>query len=243
MADSREAQLLRTFVELAGGVVQDFDVAEFLHILTRRASELLDVAEAGLLLATGSTLHVMASSTERIRSLELFQLHNEDGPCIECFRGGTAVIAEDLVAARERWPRFVPVALAAGFASIHALPLRLRQHRLGVLGLFGIRPGRLNESDLVAGQAMADLATIALLQQRTLERSMTTTEQLRNALASRIVIEQAKGVLSERCGIPLDDSFQQLRKYARANNRRLHDVAQELIDGAISAGEFAVLPH
>jgi GAF domain-containing protein len=239
LVDSRETQLLRTFVELSGAVLRDFDVAEYLHLLTARASELLDIAEVGLLLATGGTLHVMASSSERARHLELFQLHNEDGPCIDCFRTGAAVIVEDLAAARQRWPLFVPVALAAEFASVHALPLRRSEERIGVLGLFGTHPGRLGESDLEAGQTMADLATIAILQQRTMEQSLTTTEQLRTALASRIVIEQAKGILSERCGIPMDDSFQHLRNYARTNNRRLHDVAQELIEGTIPTEALA----
>jgi GAF domain-containing protein len=239
VADSRETQLLDAFVELAGAVVGDFDVADFLHLLAGRASELLDVAEVGLMLATGGTLHVMASSSERARSLELFQLHNEDGPCIDCFRSGTAVSAEDLDAERERWPRFVPVARAAGFASVHALPLRLSEDRLGVMGLLGTSPGRLGEADLAAGQAMADMATIAILQQRTIQQSRTTTEQLQTALASRIVIEQAKGILTERYGIALDDSFQQLRNYARNHNRRLHDVAQDVINGTIPTGVFA----
>jgi hypothetical protein len=226
-------------VELSGAVLQDFDIAEYLHMLTARAAELLDVAEVGLLLATGGTLHVMASSSERARHLELFQLHNEDGPCLDCFRDGTPVIVEDLAAQRQRWPLYVPVALDAGFASVHALPLRRSEERIGVLGLLGNDPGRLGESDLVAGQTMADLATIALLQQRDMQRALTTTEQLQTALASRIVIEQAKGILSARCGVGVDDSFQQLRIYARNHNRRLHDVAQDLVQGAIPSEAFA----
>jgi transcriptional regulator with GAF, ATPase, and Fis domain len=238
VADSLETKLLRSFVELSGAVLQDFDIAEYLHLLTQRASELLDVAEAGLMLATGTTLQVMASSSERARHLELFQLHNEDGPCLDCFRGGTAVIVEDLAAERQQWPLFVPAALDAGFASVHALPLRRSDERIGVLGLLGNNPGRLGESDLMAGQTMADLATIAILQQRDMQRALTTTEQLQTALASRIVIEQAKGILSERCGIGVDDSFQQLRSYARTHNRRLHDVAQELLQGVIPTEAF-----
>jgi len=238
VAESLETKLLRSFVELSGAVLQDFDIAEYLHLLTQRASELLDVAEAGLMLATGTRLQGMASSSERARHLELFQLHNEDGPCLDCFRGGTAVIVEDLAAERQQWPLFVPAALDAGFASVHALPLRRSEERIGVLGLLGNHAGRLGESDLVAGQTMADLATIAILQQRDMERALTTTEQLQTALASRIVIEQAKGILSARCGIGVDDSFQQLRQYARTHNRRLHDVAQDLIQGVIPIEAF-----
>src|SRR5687768_911991 len=131
--DDRETQLLRACVELAGALLDDFDIAEFLHLLTRRVSEVLDVAEVGILLVDGGTLQVMASSTERTRNVELFQLHSDEGPCMECFRSGTAVIVEDLDAERERWPSYVPAAQAAGFASVHAVPLRLREDRIGVL--------------------------------------------------------------------------------------------------------------
>lgn len=226
-------------MELSGAVLKDFDIAEYLHMLTQRASELLDVAEAGLLLAAGDTLHVMASSSERARHLELLQLHNEDGPCVDCFRTGAAVIVEDLATQRHRWPLFVPGALAAGFASVHALPLRRSDERIGVLGLLGNNAGRLGDWDIGAGQTMADLATIAILQQRSMQRAVTTTEQLQTALASRVVIEQAKGILSERCGIGVDDSFHQLRNYARTHNRRLHDVAQELLEGEIPTEAFS----
>ena len=239
VATDREIQLLRACVELAGGVLEDFDIAEFLHLLTRRASELLDVAEVGILLVDGGTLQVLASSTERARNVELFQLHSDEGPCMECFRTGTAVIVEDLDAERERWPRYVPAAQAAGFASVHALPLRLHEDRMGVLGLLGTTPGRLDESDLFAVQAMADIATIAILQQRTLQQTLITKDQLQTALSTRVAIEQAKGILSERYGVPMDDSFHQLRSYARNHNLRLHEVAQGLINGAITPGALA----
>ncbi len=234
MATDREIQLLRACVELAGGVLEDFDIVEFLHRLTRRAAELLDVAEVGVLVVDGGTLQVLASSTERTRNVELFQLHSDEGPCMDCFRTGTAVIVEDLEAERERWPRFVPAAQAAGFASAHALPLRLREDRIGVLGLLGTTPGRFDESDLIAVQAMADIATIAILQQRTLQQTLLTKDQLQTALSTRVVIEQAKGMLSERHGVPMDESFHQLRSYARSHNIRLQEVAQGLINGAIT---------
>jgi len=232
--DDRETQLLRACVELAGALLDDFDIAEFLHLLTRRVSEVLDVAEVGILLVDGGTLQVMASSTERTRNVELFQLHSDEGPCMECFRSGTAVIVEDLDAERERWPSYVPAAQAAGFASVHAVPLRLREDRIGVLGLLGTKPGRLGESALVAVQAMADVATIAILQQRTLQQTLIAKDQLQSALSTRVAIEQAKGILSERYGVPMDDAFDQLRRYARDHNLRLHDIAQGLINGAIT---------
>ena len=236
MDGGRETQLVRTFVELADTLVNDFDVVDFLHLLTRRATEILDAAEAGLLMADpGGRLHVMASSSERTRSLELFQLQNEEGPCLDCYRSGTPLIVEDLNAETGRWPRFVPEARAIGFASVHALPMRLRDEVIGVLNLFGADPGRLSDADVTAGQAMADVATIGILQQRAIHQSHVTVDQLQGALTSRIITEQAKGILAERSGIALDEAFERLRHYARQHNRRLGEIARELIDGTLEA--------
>lgn len=236
MAGGRETRLVGTFVELADTLVNDFDVVDFLHLLTRRATELLDAAEAGLLMADpGGTLHVMASSSERTRSLELFQLQNEDGPCLDCYRTGTPVIAEDLNAETGRWPRFGPEARAIGFASVHALPMRLRHEIIGVLNLFGARPGRLSDADITAGQAMADIATIGILQQRAIHQSHVTVDQLQGALTSRIIIEQAKGIVAERSGIAMEEAFERLRHYGRQHNRRLGEIARELVDGTLEA--------
>ena len=222
MAGTRESRLVQTFVELADTLVNDFDVVEFLHLLTNRATALLDAAEAGLLLADpGGTLHVMASSSEQTRALELFQLQNEEGPCLECYRLGAPVIVADVDAEEERWPRFVPEARGAGFASVHALPLRLRDELVGVLNLFGSTPGRLNEPDLTAGQAMADIATIGILQHRAIHDAHVSVDQLQSALHSRIVIEQAKGVLAERAGIDMPEAFDRLRRYARSHSSRV----------------------
>jgi GAF domain-containing protein len=231
MAPTREERLVQTLVELADTLVDDFDVIEFLHRLTRRATELLDAVEAGLLLADpGGNLQLMASSSERTRALELFQLQNEEGPCLDCFRTGQPVIAEDLEAERDRWPRFVPEACKDGFASVHAVPLRLRQDIIGALGLFGAAPGRLSDADLLACQGMAHIATISLLNQQAIGEAHTNTNQLQFALNSRIIIEQAKGVLAERAGIDMDEAFQALRTYARNHNRRLSDLADGIVN-------------
>ena len=234
---TRETRLVHAFVELADTLVKDFDLVDFLHLLTQRATELLEAAEAGMLLADpDSTLHVMASSSEQTRALELFQLQNHEGPCLECFRTATPVIVEDLAAASDRWPRFGPEALACGFASVHALPMRLRDEVIGVLGLFGARPGRMSESDLTAGQGLADIATIGILHERAVHEAHLTVQQLQDALTSRVVIEQGKGILAERAGISMDEAFSRLRDHARAHNQRLADLAQDLIDDNLPSG-------
>lgn len=236
MPSGRETRLVQTFVELADTLVNDFDVVEFLHLLVRRALEGFDAAEAGILLAhPDGTLHLMASSSERTRSLELFQLQNEEGPCLECFNLGEAVNIENLDDEADRWPRFVPAARAAGFASVHAVPMRLRDERIGVLNVFGAQPGHLSEDQALVSRAMADIATIGILQHRAIHEAQVSMEQLQVALTSRVMIEQAKGVLAERAGIAMEESFERLRAYARATNRRLSDVAQDLLEGNLSA--------
>ena len=235
MTDTRESQLLRAFVQLADTLVRDFDLVEFLHLLTQRATELLDVADAGLLLADVSgMLHVMASSSEETWALEVYQLQKHNGPCLDCYRTGERVIVPNLGAESERWPGFVPLALEAGFAAVHALPLRLRDDRVGALGQFGTAPGHLDDPDLEAGQAMADIATIGILQHRSITEAHFGMDQLQVALNSRVLIEQAKGVLAERTGNGMAQAFQWLRRYARDHNRRLVDVAQDLIDGELN---------
>jgi transcriptional regulator with GAF, ATPase, and Fis domain len=226
-----EQQLAEAFVEMADTLVDDFDLMEFLHRLTDRCVSLLDVSAAGLLLTDQrGALRMVAASTEETRLLELFQLQTDQGPCVDCFRTGRPVAVADL-AATDRWPRFVAAARETGFASVHALPMRLRTEVIGALNLFGTQPGGLDENTVRLGQAFADVATIGLLQARAIGRRDTLAEQLQTALNSRILIEQAKGVIAERRRLDMDQSFTILRGTARASNRRLSELARAVIDG------------
>jgi GAF domain-containing protein len=240
---AEQHRLTQTLVELADTLVGDFDVVDFLHTLALRCAELLDVAEAGLMLADQrGGLRVVASSSERARLLELFELQNEEGPCLDCFRSGHRVVAEDLEADPGRWPLFTPEAMTAGFRSVHALPLRCQSQVIGALNLFCTTSGALEEDDLIAAQAMADVATIGILQQRAVQEARVLVEQLQRALNSRVVIEQAKGVLAERAQVNLDEAFGLLRNYARNHNVRLGDVAEALIAGSVMIEELGP-PH
>jgi transcriptional regulator with GAF, ATPase, and Fis domain len=224
--------LSETFVELTDTMVADFDVIDFLHVLTDRSVQLLDVSAAGLLLADPrGELRVVAASSEAARLLELFQIQNDQGPCLDCYQAGQPVTAADLAAAEQRWPRFAAAALQAGFAAVQALPMRLREQVIGALNLFRATPGPFDPADVRVGQALADVATISLLHERNVRRSDTLNEQLQIALNSRVVIEQAKGKLAERLGLDMDQAFGLLREYARARNLRLSDLAQAVIDG------------
>jgi transcriptional regulator with GAF, ATPase, and Fis domain len=227
-----EQQLADAFVELADTLVDDFDVVDFLHQVTVRCAQVLGVSAAGVLLTDQrGALRVVAASTEKTRLLELLQSQTDQGPCPECFHTGRPVAVADLSTAAGRWPRFVAQARQIGFASVHALPMRLRTNVIGALNLFGTRPGALAEDTVRLGQAMADVATIGLLQARAIHDRQTLAEQLQTALNSRVVIEQAKGVIAERRRLDMDQSFTLLRATARTGNRRLSELARAVVDG------------
>jgi transcriptional regulator with GAF, ATPase, and Fis domain len=232
----REGDVTQAFVSLASSLVNGYDPVDLLSELTEDCARLLDVTSAGLLLADGlGVLHVLAASSERTRLLELFQLQRDEGPCRDCFHTGASVTVADLEQAADRWPQFVPAARAAGFASVHALPLRLRDKVLGALGLFSATAGTLNSDDLVLGQALADVACIALMQDRAMADMTMVHEQLQAALLSRIVVEQAKGVLAQLGSLEMDEAFALLRGYARDHDLRLTDLAEAVVARTFAA--------
>jgi transcriptional regulator with GAF, ATPase, and Fis domain len=239
-----ERLLAKTFVELADNLVADFDLIDFLRLLTDRCVGLLGAGAAGVLLADhNGELRVMAASDEHVRLLELFQLQNDEGPCLECFHHGVPVSVPDLAAEAHRWPRFAAEALNSGYAAVQAIPMRLRDEVVGALNLFRAEAGPFDPVGTPIAQALADVATISLLQQRSTLRSSVLNEQLQTALNSRVLIEQAKGKLAERLDIDMEQSFTALRGYARSHNLRLSDVAREFVDGTESlAGLTPVTP-
>jgi GAF domain-containing protein len=222
-----------TFVDLADTMVADFDVIEFLHVLTDRSVRLLTASAAGVMLADPrGQLRVAAASSEAAALLELFQLQNDEGPCLDCFRTGQPAAAADLAGPGQRWPRFAAAATQAGFGAVHAVPMRLRDQVIGALNLFRAGPGPFDPADIRIGQGLADVATIGLLHQRNVRRSEALAEQLQAALNSRVVIEQAKGKLAERLSVDMDQAFMMLRDYARNSNQHLTDVARNFVDSA-----------
>ena len=230
----REALLARTLVDLADTLVADFDVVELLTLLADRCVEVLDVDTAGLMLATpDGELRVMASSSEAMLVLELFEIQAQEGPCLDAHRTGRPVVNADL-AVDQRWPHFGHEAVEAGFRSVHAVPMRLRGHVIGALNLFRTARGEMAQADVEIAQAFADVATIAILQHRAALEAQTINEQLSQALNSRIVIEQAKGMVSERLTLDMEQSFAVLRGHARSHNLRLADLASDVISGTVA---------
>ena len=240
---SREERLARTLVELADTMVDDFDVVDLLVLLVERSVELFDASAAGIVLGdNGGGLRLMASTNETSELVELFQVETEEGPCLDCYRSGEPVIAHDLTIDAGRWPRFVPFATSNGFHAAHALPLRLRGRVLGALNLFRSERGGLSSADVSAGQALADVATIAVLQSRAIREAHVVADQLQQALQSRVAIEQAKGMLAEKAGIAMTEAFSRLRGYAREHRRLLAEVAEEVVRGAVPIAEIATRP-
>ncbi|MFC8129679.1 ANTAR domain-containing protein [Streptomyces sp. NPDC057302] len=242
MADvAREDELAAAFVELADTLVQDFDVIAFLHTLTDRCVALLDVTAAGVLLATPSGRLVdTAASDERTRLLELAGVEWDEGPCQDCYRTKKQVPGVSLATeeALTRWPRFAPRALEAGFTSVVAAPLRLHEHVIGALNLFRDLPGPLDDAQLRLAQALADTATIGVLQQRAVSEQMMVSAQLQSALDSRVIIEQAKGYLAHRRETDVQEAFRVMRRYARDHRMRMTDVANQVLQGTADASLF-----
>lgn len=239
---SREQRLAQVFVELADTLVAPFDVVDFLHTLVDRCVELLAADAAGLMLADQrGQLRVVASTAESARVVEIFELQNFEGPCLDCYHSGQQVVNLDAEQMRARWPKFSAEAAQLGFRSVHALPMRLRDEVIGAVNLFTVAGSMLDDDDVAVGQAMADVATIGLFQERAVRERHVLAEQLQAALNSRILIEQAKGVLAERSQISVGDAFVLMRSYGRRNGRTLTAVASAVIDHSLEPAELR--PH
>ena len=237
---TREAELARTMVELADNLVDDFDVVELLTTLSDRCLAVLDVDAAGIMLATpDGELTLMTATSEAMQLVELFELQSEEGPCQDCFRTGQPVVNQDLTSNDRRWPGFAPVAVDAGFFAADAIPMRLRTQVIGVVNLLRCSTGSLSDDDVAAARALADVATIAILQHRATLDTRLVNQQLSQALASRIIIEQAKGMIADRHGRPVDAAFAVLRHHARGHNQHLAEVARGVVSGTM---DLDVLP-
>jgi transcriptional regulator with GAF, ATPase, and Fis domain len=232
----REVAIVDAFVYLSDTLVADYDVIEFLHFLTERCVDFSAVDEAAVMLAAPSGhLQAVASSSERSRLLELFELQNQDGPCLDAYRSGIVVTSADLSLERDRWPTFAPEALDVGFKAVHSVPLKLRHDVIGALNLLRVEPGEIIDRDATVLRALSDIATVGILQERLLSQATAHPTGLNTVLTSRIRIEQAKGILAERNNLQVDDAFDRLRNYARHNGLRLTDVATGVVNRTIDA--------
>ena len=235
MADqSREARLNAAFVAVADTLTEDYDVVDLLHTLVEECTEILDAQAGGLMLADqDGELQLIASTSESAELVEVMQLDAGAGPCVDCFATGEAISVGDIASSGDAWPAFRAAALAQGFVSVHATPLRLRGEVIGTMNLFGTSIGALTRRDADVAQALADVATIGILNERLNRQSHVVAEQLQRALDTRILVEQAKGVLSQAGGLDVDEAFRTLRSYARDHNLVLRTVAEGVVNRRI----------
>ena len=230
MSRNREKDIIDSFTALTDRVVDDFDVLDLTAELTQDCARLLDVAAAGLLLAdAGGVLHLLAATSQEARSLELFMLQRDEGPCLDCYHTGEPVSVADVSASTTRWPRFAVAAAEQGFASVHAIPMRLRGDTLGALGLFGATTGPLGEDDRALAQGLAHVASIAIIQSMSRPDRDAVLPALQAAINGRAVVETAKGVLSHINGITMDEAFTTIRGTARQQHRHLADIARDIV--------------
>ncbi|MGI8592319.1 MAG: GAF and ANTAR domain-containing protein [Nakamurella sp.] len=236
---TRESEIIAAFTGLADRLVDDYDVVDLTTQLAEDCARLMDVAAVGLLLADATgVLHLLAATSEEARKLEAFQLQRDEGPCLDCYHSGARVSVADLRTEKARWPRFAASAAQEGFASVHAIPMRLRHARLGALGLFGTEPGTLGDDDLQLARGLAHVASIAIVQNNLTLEQGSVLGALQSAVASRGVVEMAKGVLSEAQSVDMQEAFNRLRGYARNHQQHLTDVAREIVSRRLPADEL-----
>jgi GAF domain-containing protein len=226
--------MAETLVELADTTAIEFDLDVFLRMLANRCVRLLDVDAAGALVID----HGVAASNEPVALLELSAMRNEEGPGPDCGRDGRPVVVPDLAAAEGRWPRFTSAARGAGYSATHTIPLRRRTQVIGALTLFRTDPGEVPTPDVRSATAMADVATIGILAAKAVRTQRDLVAQLQYALDSRVIIEQAKGVLAERLGLTMSAAFSSLRAYARSHNTKVSVLATSIVDGGFDTSRL-----
>lgn len=237
---TRETRITSAFVAVADTLTSNFDVVDLLHTLVQECTSILDTDAGGLMLVDGAgTLQLMTSTSEAADFVEIMQLGADSGPCIDCFTSGIAVTVPDIEDTGGRWPTFREAALQRGFRAAHATPLRLRGEVIGTMNLFAVRPGLLSERDAAVAQALSDVATIGIIQERIVREGTILAEQLHRALDSRILVEQAKGMLSHSFSVTMDEAFEVLRTYARTNNLTIRAVSSGISDRSISISQLS----
>lgn len=240
MAQKREQVVMDTFVELADTLVHDYQIGEFLHLLVERCQEILEVDAGGVLLeSSNGALNLAAATSEKMERLEASEMRHSEGPCFEAYRDSKQVVAQDLKATLEQWPHVTQEAMDMGLHSVYAFPLRLRDDCIGALNLYRENPGPFDDNDIQLAQAFADVAAIGILQQRQVLEAQTRADQLQGALNTRVVIEQAKGVLAAKTGATPDQAFQALRNHARSSRMNMHKLAVRVVES--QSGDLGVL--
>lgn len=248
-AQGREAKIIAALSAAADTLTADFDALDLLHTVIADCTEILQLAAGGILLAPGAAgessagdLEFATATSAAAERVAHVTLDNGAGPCIDCYVSGTPIVMDELGAFEDRWPEYCAAARAEGFESVLVIPMRVRGHVIGAMDLFGRTATTFHESDIKVAQALASVATIAIVQDRGASEAQLVEAQLRNALESRIAIEQAKGVVASTLAVDMDEAFRLLRTYARHHNFRIHAVAEQVAAGDLSPSELVVQP-
>lgn len=240
---SREQRINEAFVKVAGTLMDQYDVVDLLSALVEECTDLLDIQAGGLLIANNlGELELIASTSEEAEFVEVMQLAAGAGPCVDCFHTGEQVSVDNIDASGDRWPEFRKAAMRKGFQAIHATPMRIRGKIIGSLNLLGTTPRHLSDRDAKLAQALADVAVIGILQERSLRDVNFVNEQLQLALDTRILVEQAKGVLAQMEKLDMDAAFTVLRAYSRANGISLRITAQNVINRSLDTADVVAAP-
>ena len=234
--NTREERINDAFVRVAGTLVDNYDVVDLLSTLVHTCTQLLDVQSGGILLADGTgMLELVASTSEEAETVEVMIVAAGAGPCIDSFKTGSVVSVPDIAADSDLWPRFRRTALDQGFRAAHATPLRLHGEVIGAMNLLSTMSGPLSDRDARLAQALADVATVGILHERSFRQPETVTAQLHLALDTRVLVEQAKGVLAHVRSCTMSEAFEALRDYARDHDITLRSAAEGVVNRTIPA--------
>jgi GAF domain-containing protein len=236
VTDTREARVAKAFIRTTSALMTPYDIVELLSTLMATCTDIFGLEAGGILIAdVVGDLELVASTSEEASIVETMVIGAGAGPCIDAYVRGEIVTVADIAVDAEEWPQFRSTALAQGFRSVHAVPMRIRGEVVGVMALLGTHAGRLPADDLEAAQSLADIATLGIIHERSFRQPHAITEQLHLALDTRILIEQAKGVLAQSGGLTMDAAFDALRQYARQNELTLREVADRVVNLRIDA--------
>ena len=231
---SLQQQVAEVLADFAQVITRHATTSEILHQLGEYCVELLPIQGAGVLLEERGALRFATASDELGRQIEELEDRLHEGPCTTAFRTGTEVLLPDLSQAVRQFPHFAPAALERGLGAVFALPLGIREHRVGALDLVSGVPVELDDGQLASARLLGDVAMSYVVNSRAFAEATKLAQQLQQALDSRVLIEQAKGRLSGLLGIGVSDAFELLRRRARNSRQPIGDVAMDVLNGSLN---------
>ncbi|UFU02236.1 GAF and ANTAR domain-containing protein [Ruania suaedae] len=227
--EQKFVQLTAAFTEK---LVAPYDVDEALRTLAENLTDLLALAGSGVTLGLEERLRAATAVPPHLAALEHYQEQHQEGPCVSAYHTGEVVAVSDL---REetRWPGYRTIAADVGVRAVAGMPMKLAGNAVGALNMYHAEPHIWDDSDLLAARALSNMATAYLIHSSTLSQQNQLSDQLQHALDSRVLIEQAKGVLTQTHALTLTEAYELLRRNARNNGRKVREVADDVVEGRL----------